>query len=113
MKSVRRLLAAFYVALSTWLAALAVADARNLKCNPDDPTDCDALGDVLLAVSLLLPVLLFVLLVSLCATTVGLLKDMSPSAWIRQAPVIAVMATVGLLAIVLAVAVFGNLEALL
>ena len=113
MKSVRRLLVAFYGTLSTWLVVLAVADARNLTCNPDEPKECDALGEVLLAVSFLLPVLLFVLLVALCATTVGLLRDMSPSEWIRQAPVIAVLTTVALLAILLAIAIFGNLEGLL
>jgi hypothetical protein len=113
MRSVRRLLVAFYVALSSWLACLAIADARNRKCNPDDLTECDFLGDVLLLVTLLLPALLILLLVWLCTATVGLLQNMDASVWIRQPPVVLVIGTVGSLATVLGVAVFGNLEALL
>jgi hypothetical protein len=114
MRSVRRLLVAFYVALSSWLVCLAIADARDRKCNPDDTTECDFLANVLLLVNLLvLPALLIFLFLGLCTVTVGLLQDMNASVWVRQPPVVLVIGTVGLLAIVLAVAVFGNLEALL
>src|SRR5688500_16638158 len=101
MTSVRRLLVAFYVALSSWLATLAITEARNRTCNPDDLTECDTLGDVLLAVTLLMPALLILLLALLCIATVGLLKDMDATAWVRQPPVVAVIGTLGLLAIVL------------
>ena len=74
MRTVRRLLVASYVALSSWLASLAIADARNRTCNPDDLRECDILGDVLLAVNLLLPALLIVLLGWLCVATVGVLS---------------------------------------
>jgi hypothetical protein len=47
-----------------------------------------------------------------CLATVALLKDMHASEWIRQPPVVAVLGTVGVLALVLTVAVLGNLEAL-
>jgi hypothetical protein len=113
MRPVRSLLVAFYAALSIWLAALAIADARDRKCNANDLTECDTLGDVLLGVSLLMPALLVPLLVVLCVATVGLLKQMDAKAWVRQPPVVAVLATVGLLAIVLGIAVSGNLESLL
>jgi hypothetical protein len=112
MRSVRRLLVAFYVALSFWLATLAIAGARDVLCNPDDVTECDVLGDVLLGLSLLLPAVLVPLLALLCLATVALLKDMHASEWIRQPPVVAVLGTVGVLALVLTVAVLGNLEAL-
>jgi hypothetical protein len=107
------MLVAFYVVLPCWLASLAIADARNRNCNPDDLTECDTLGNVLLGVSLLMPALLIPLLGLLCIATVGLLKHMDAKAWVRQPPVVAVIGTVGVLAIVLGIAVFGNLEALL
>jgi hypothetical protein len=112
MRTARRLFVGFYVALGIWLAALVIADARNLTCNPDDLTDCDGLGNLLLAVSLLMPVPLVVLLGVLCIATIGLLRDMSAAAWVRQPLVVAVMGTLSLLAIVLGIALFGNLEAL-
>ncbi len=112
MKSVRRLLVAFYVSLTAWLLSLAVADSRDRKCNPDDLTECDILGDALLGMILLLPALLLALLVFLCIATVGLLTGMSANEWLREPPVVVVIGTVGILAIVLAFALFGNLEAL-
>jgi ABC-type microcin C transport system permease subunit YejB len=113
MKSVRRLLVAFYSALSVWLASLAIADGRDRRCNLDDLTECDVLGEILLVVSVLLPAVLIGLLLLLLVATGALLREMEAREWIRQPPVIAVIGTLGLLAIVLAVAVFGNLEALI
>src|SRR5688572_7632430 len=112
MKSVRRLLVAFYVSLAAFLLSLAIAESRGRKCNPDDLTECDILGDVLLGVVLLLPAFLLALLVFLCVATVRLLTEMSANEWFREPPVLAVISTVGILAIVLVFAVFGNLEAL-
>jgi|EndMetStandDraft_8_1072994.scaffolds.fasta_scaffold407301_2 hypothetical protein len=112
MRSVRALLVAFYLALSIWLVSLGIADARDHNCNPDDLTECDALGDALLGLSLLLPAVLVPLLVLLCVATVGLLTEMEAKEWIRQPFVVVVIGTAGLLVIVLAIAVFGNLEAL-
>ena len=79
--------------------------------HPDDLTECDALGDALLGLSLLLPAVLILLLVLLCAATLGLLTEMEAKEWIRQPLAVVVMGTVGLLVIVPAIAVFGNLEA--
>jgi hypothetical protein len=112
MRSVRALLVAFYLALSIWLVSLAIAGARDRNCNPDDVTQCDTLGDVLLFLSLLLPAVLIPLLLILCVATVGLLTEMDAKEWIRQPFVVVVIGTVGLLVIVLAIAVFGNLDAL-
>ena len=108
-----RLLVAFYVVLASWLASLAIADARNRKCNPDELRECDTLGNVLLAATLLVPALLILLLGLLCIATVGLLKNTNPEVWVRQPLVIAVIGTLGLLAMVLGIAVSGNLGALL
>jgi hypothetical protein len=112
MRYVRVLLVAFYLALTIWLVSLGIADARGRNCNPDDLTECDTLGDVLLGLNLLLPAVLIPLLVLLCVATVGLLTEMEAKEWIRQPFVVVVIGTVGLLVIVLAIAVFGNLEAL-
>jgi hypothetical protein len=112
MKSVRRLLVAFYGALLVWVAALVIADARNRKCDANDLTECDALGDVLLGMTLLMPALLLLLLWAVCVATVTLLKGMSAKAWVQQPVVLAVLGTVGLLAVVLGLAIFSNLEGL-
>ena len=113
MRSVRAALVAFYLALPIWLVSLAIADARDRNCNPDDLTECDALGDVLLGLNvLILPAVLMLVLGFLCVATVGLLSEMDAKEWIRQPFVVVVIGTVGLLVIVLAIAVFGNLEAL-
>jgi hypothetical protein len=63
-------------------------------------------------VSLLLPAVLILLLMLLCVATVGLRTEMEAKEWMRQPLVVVVIGSLGLLVTVLAIAVFGNLEAL-
>jgi hypothetical protein len=65
MRRVRPRLLAIAAVSVGWIITWIVSSAHSATCNPDDLTDCDAVGSVLLALFYGLPVVLLVLLVLL------------------------------------------------
>lgn len=65
VRGIRRLLVAFVAVMAGWGAAIWVGSVRGARCNPDDLTDCDTLGSVVLWLIFGLPLVLFMLLIFL------------------------------------------------
>ena len=66
--------------LAVWIASPLIASTRGVTCEPGDPSGCDAVGQVLIAVFYVAPLLLIVplvLLIRVVSKTSSRARDLS------------------------------------